>query len=338
MLFNIWVTTICNLKCTYCYEGQKKKTIKMDRDVADKIILFIIDKVNKLSDKYVVVNYHGGEPLLNFEIVRYITDQLMKKLFDRNLLFGITTNAVLLNRSITEYLTNNFKYNLSISIDGTPEIHDLNRKDFNGEGTYKKVVSNIYDLLSKRNDLRARITYNPDTIAYLANSIKHVEGLGFKNIVPVPDYSDNKWNDIHGKILEDQIDMLYTKYKNKSDIFISILNPDFYISKGRCNAGIGEINIDCVGDIYPCTCMVSDKAYKIGSVTKDIDYIIIKELLKKSMEKNLECNDCNLAHWCIGARCKLVNKMITGYYDLPPGFLCKETHAIYNSYHKNGGK
>lgn len=337
MLFNVWVTTACNLCCDYCYEGTHMQGVNMDIDTAEQTLDYICSKINESKEEYSVVNYHGGEPLLNYKVIYYMTEQLKERLPNRKILFGLTTNGFLLDQEKSEYLINNFQYNLSISIDGTKEIHDMNRKTIQGKGTYEKVIENIQTILRKRKDTRARVTYTPETLGYLFKSIVNLVNIGFHNIVPVPNYSDMNWTDKHGKILEEEILKLYYRYGKQTDIYISLLTPDFHVAKGRCNAGIGEINIDCYGRIYPCTCMVSEEKYQLGSVQMPKEQDVI-ELLKESEKSETECKGCGLEHWCIGARCKLVNKMITGDFGLAPSFLCAETHALYRVYSRIGGK
>ena len=337
MLFNVWVTTSCNLACAYCYEGNKKRNTYMDLKTADRVFDFIRSRVEKTKNEYVVINYHGGEPLLNFDTIVYLTEKIKKELYNHNVVFGVTTNGLLLNEKKSEYLADNFLYNLSVSVDGLKDTHDMYRKTLSGEGTYDKVMSNISYLLERRKDLRARMTYIPETVQYLYENISHLADVGFRVIVPVPDYSNNNWQDEHSRILEEEIVRLYEKYGNNDTITISLINPDFRVPKGRCNAGEGEINIDCSGKIYPCTCMVHDAGYAFGTVEKP-QLSGISELLKESENEMTDCSKCSLSHWCVGARCKLVNKSVTGRYGQPPEFLCAETNAIFNAYRRMNKK
>lgn len=336
MLFNVWVTTNCNLCCTYCYEGAHRQGRNMDHETAERILEYISKRIQESYDQYIVVNYHGGEPLLNYKIIVYMTEELNKRFSSKGVLFGITTNGTLLDKEKSEFLRENFYYNLSISMDGTKSVHDLNRKNINGEGSYEDIIERIKPILRERKDVRARMTYTPETVAFLSESVRHLIDVGFHNIVPVPNYYDKNWTTKHALILESEILSLYSQYA-ESDIHISVLEPDFHIAKGRCNAGIGEINIDCSGNIYPCTCMVGNDKYQAGSVT-DVNKEKILNILSVSEKTSSQCNGCGLEHWCIGARCKMVNKMITGDYGTAPSFLCAETNALYSAYCKVGGK
>ncbi|MDE7201668.1 MAG: radical SAM protein [Lachnospiraceae bacterium] len=336
MLFNVWVTTACNLKCKYCYEGNHANGMQMSEETAMQVLNYMYHKIEGIPG-YIVVNYHGGEPLLNYEIVHFMTEALKERFPNKKILFGITTNAILLDKDKMEYLSENFFYNLSISIDGGRQIHDRNRITIQNSGTYNTVIKNIYPLLSRRKDLRARMTYTPDTVGSLFESVKNVVDLGFRIVVPVPNYSDDNWTEEHAEILEYEICKMYHFYGNKEEVHISLLSPDFQIAKGKCNAGTGEINIDCQGKIYPCTCMVNCEKYQLGNVLVPAEQKTVR-FLEEADKADSECEGCGLEHWCVGARCKLVNKILTGSYGSPPAFLCAETNALYKAYCRFGGR
>ena len=94
MLFNVWVTTACNLKCKYCYEGSHANGIQMSEETAMQVLNYMYHKIEGISG-YTVVNYHGGEPLLNYEIVHFMTEALKERFPNKKILFGITTNAII---------------------------------------------------------------------------------------------------------------------------------------------------------------------------------------------------------------------------------------------------
>ena len=332
MLFNIWVTDACNMECAYCYEGKNKTKTYMSRETADGVFDFICAREHIRQDDYFVVNYHGGEPFLNYDIITYLTEKI-KKEFPEKALFGATTNALLLDEEKCEFMVENFTYNLSVSIDGCKATHDMNRRTKGGIGTYDVVVKNIKALLGKRSDVRGRMTYTPDTVGDLCDNVSHLVDLGFKIIVPVPDYSDGRWTEEHGQILEKELLKLYEKYGDDKSLNIGCLNQDFRIKKGRCNAGEGEMNIDSDGTIYPCAQMVHDPDYKAGTIYDPRTDRIVKLVEEGEKEKSF-CDDCGLSHWCIGSRCKLINRSLTGSFSEPAEFVCVETNAIYNAQRK----
>lgn len=326
MLFNIWVTNACNFRCEYCYVPQYENNI--DHVTADNIINFIEKSVYNTEDE-IIINFHGGEPLLNYKIIRYIVESANKKLADKKVLYGMTTNGFLLTEDISKFIAKNFKYNLSISLDGTKEVNDLNRKFINKQGTYDSVIEKFLYLKKLEPDVRVRITYNPDTVSYLFESVQHIVKLGFRNIVAVADYSDNNWNDTHVDELSRELTSIFELYANDNSVDINFISDDITRKKGRCNGGKTSINININGDIYPCTWTVGNKDFKIGDIYKGIMTDEVEKLLEHSLILNEECNGCGLYAACIGNRCRMINKVITNDYNKVPVFRCEYNRLIY---------
>ena len=107
---NIWITFNCNFRCRYCYVNTGCEHSNMKQDVADQVINFI--KKNIKPDQELVINFHGGEPIINFEMVKYIVDKC-ESVFQNKVSFGITTNASLLDDYKINYLAEKFNYNLN---------------------------------------------------------------------------------------------------------------------------------------------------------------------------------------------------------------------------------
>lgn len=132
-LINIWVTYECNMNCRYCYEKEKKREY-LDKKLSNKIIEFI--------QKYQLetglqINFHGGEPLLNFDIIKNLVIKV-KRLYPQTK-FSLTTNMLLMTKEIAAFIKKeNIK--LSVSLDGSESINDKNRIDKKGYGTFKRVI------------------------------------------------------------------------------------------------------------------------------------------------------------------------------------------------------
>lgn len=169
--FAIWVTTKCNMRCSYCYEGNDKDSHFMDKKTADETIKFVIEKINK-SDM-TIIDFHGGEPLLNFPAIKYIVDKLHNEYRDYKFSFGITTNGTICTPEILEFLSHNLGYSLTVSLDGTKKAHEANRKLSNGRGTYYEALRTAMALLTdkQRCDVRIRMTVVPNNIRELAKGV-----------------------------------------------------------------------------------------------------------------------------------------------------------------------
>ncbi|MDX5727168.1 radical SAM protein [Clostridioides difficile] len=322
MKFTIFVTEDCNLRCTYCYEGNDKKKENMSYETADKTIDFICNKELESNSDYTTIDLHGGEPFINIDLIKYIHRDLVDRLSDKKILFDITTNGTIINDEIIEFIAKNVK-NISISIDGKKNIHDINRIDANGVGTYEKVMENGKRLIDKGIYVRARMTYNSNTVKYLYESVYDIAKQGFKNIAPISDFMDKNWDNSHIKILNEQISKIMNIKKDYPDIDISILDKQFINKKkGDCFGGINSYAIDTRGDVYPCTVCVGDKDILLGNIYDGLDDKKIKNLIKIYISKNEECDGCTRLDYCMSTRCKLINKKVTGKFQSAVPIYC----------------
>ena len=137
------VNQICNLRCNYCYLGEKTNQ-KMSEDIAYKGLEIAFLNVEKHKDKRLWVDFVGGEALISFEflqkLVEYIEEEAAKRTITVS--YSITTNGTIMNDKILEWFINN-KVHLKLSIDGTMETHDRNRKSKIGIGSYRNIMKNI---------------------------------------------------------------------------------------------------------------------------------------------------------------------------------------------------
>ncbi|MCC0645537.1 MULTISPECIES: radical SAM/SPASM domain-containing protein [unclassified Clostridioides] len=330
MNFTILVTEDCNLNCNYCYEGSNKQKNYMNLDTADRVIEFILNQIKKVpKDKrplYIV--FHGGEPLLNFDIIKYLNKSLNELVKDRKIIYDMTSNGTILNDEIEDFIKDNIG-TFSISIDGTKESHDKNRVFSNGSGSYDLVIKNTKKLLEEGIELRARMTFNEYNVNNLFESVVSVNNLGFKYIVPAIDFYAN-WDDDSLEILSNEIDKLIEFKKENRQAEVSLININMLNKKkGDCFGGICSFNIDAEGLIYPCTFVVSKEDYVIGDIKRGkncLDENKIDEFKKINFSENKNCLKCTRYNYCTGVRCKILNKLVTGNYNLPPYITCFEEH------------
>lgn len=327
--FTVWITDKCNMRCSYCYEENKvKRNMQTSQSVLEKIINFIVIKVNELpKQENVVIDIHGGEPLLEFEKMVYFIECIRMKLVDYNVSYNIVTNGTLLNAEKAKWLNENMD-SISISIDGTEEVHDKNRRYVNGKGTYQDIISNLLLCSIDQNKIRLRMTINSKTVDVLGDSISHMIELGFLQIVPSIVYEDDGWTDEKLKCLENELLKIKSKYNKNDSIKIAMTNRKEVRMKGICNGGINRFDILPNGDIYPCSYVVGLELYKIGNV---IDNIKIKkdELYNLYSTENQECAGCTYIKYCLGTRCKYLNKLCTGDFHLPSNLICSVENIKY---------
>ncbi|MCR2043147.1 radical SAM protein [Anaerosalibacter massiliensis] len=333
MKFTIFVTSKCNLRCRYCYEGTEKSNIDMTTEISDKVIEFIKYKLKEDSEKKPLnIIFHGGEPLINFELIKYISGSILQKIKDREVIFSMTTNGTIMTEEIIEYVKE-YIDSLSISIDGTLKSHDMNRKFANGEGSYKTVIYNARKLLSGGIDLRARMTFNSQNVRELYEGVKIMADLGFRYIVPAIDYYDELWDEAKVEVLREQVNRV-SEIKNKyPNTHISLVERDMICKKkGDCFGGVNGYSIDPKGNLYPCAFCVGNDEFILGNIysTEKLDDNLPK-LYEISQIKNQDCLGCSAYEYCDGVRCKFLNKVITGEYNVPPPILCAMKNILFRS-------
>ncbi len=330
----VWLTEDCNMTCSYCYESHQKKNKRfMTEDIADKVIDFLFDHNKRIKNDKIIINLLGGEPLLNYPIMDYIVNRV-KTIGDEkgiSVHFGTTINGTLLKEEYLDFLCENFDFGLSISIDGAKLSHDCNRFLPGASSAYDELIKWIPKLLERRPDLRGRMTITPETIGMFSDNIKHMIDLGFKIIVPVPDYFNLNWNEKDYQLFYSEAVEIKKLMENMDDdIEVGII--DNYPQKqhnGICSGGKETLSINPVGDIFPCSYSVNDERFKIGHISLGIKNDKVLELVDLNKIKNEECDGCSNYNRCSATRCKLVNKLICGDYHSPPEVLCQEQNIKY---------
>lgn len=322
MLIGIWLTTACNLRCKYCYEGSEKKNLTMNKQTAERCCQYI----NELDEPLLIIQFHGGEPLLNYDVLQYIVKTILSnKKFGQEIMFGITTNGILLTKDRVEFLSRYMTFGFSISIDGNRIVNNINRITAEGNGSYDLVAPNIPLALSVTENIRFRMTFNSKTISYLSNSIIHLINLGAKKIVSHPDYFDKDWSEEHLAIYKKQLEILDLFYKENifDDECLELSLLEFTpFKKTKCTGGYGEIHVSPDGILYPCTYVMNIVKYRIGSIEEGIDSFRRDEISKIN-ERNLKiCEGCTNYESCLSVRCRYLNEMLTGCGLKPSPIIC----------------
>jgi len=318
---NLWVTMQCNFRCRYCYVKPVYSNNSLSKETADEFISFVIRNI--LPGQGLTVNFHGGEPLLNFKIVKYIINRLKAELPGRNLNFGMTTNGSLLDEEKMNFLAENMKFNLSISLDGKKETMEKNRKCIAGNVDYELIEKNALSLLEIYPNLRVRMTYDRKNVDELGENIRYFIEKGFRNIVPVADEYATDWteNDFE-KIREQFVSLRSWMAQNSiNDVNIDILSSCFQ-ELGKCTAGDHYYSIDVFGNIFPCTVLVGHDEWKIGTVQNGLDTTMLQRIKEINAPEISECSGCGLYHYCTSTRCRFINYATTGDYFKPNIVAC----------------
>lgn len=310
----------CNLSCKYCFAGQGEfngpKGL-MSLEVGKKSIDYLIK--NSGNRRNLEIDFFGGEPLMNFDVVKQLVEygnQEAKK-HNKNFRFTITTNGVLLNDEITEFINNNM-HNVVLSLDGRKNVNDSMRPTVNGKGSYDIIVPKFQKLVEGRKDkyYYIRGTFTRDNIDF-GEDVKHYEELGFEltSMEPVVDHEQN----IYALRTED-IEKVNREYERFALEYIEMRkkNPRFKffhymidLSGGPCaikrisgcGAGLEYLAITPNGDIYPCHQFVGKDEFKMGNILEEniefpqniTDMFHLTDVTTKD-----DCKECWAKFYCSG--------------------------------------
>lgn len=308
----------CNLRCKYCFadtgEFHGHRSI-MSFEVGKKAIDFVIN--NSGNRKNIEIDYFGGEPLMNFEVVKQITEYAKEqgKIHNKNFRFTITTNGILLNDEIKQYINENMS-NVVLSLDGTKETNDRVRFRVDKSGSYDAIVPKFVDLANSRNqmDYYTRGTFTAYNLDF-AKDVLHLADLGFKqtSVEPVvaPYSEDYALREEHIPTVFEQYDILakeYIKRRREGNGFnffhfmVDLEQGPCVIKRlSGCGSGHEYLAVTPEGDIYPCHQFVGNTKFLMGNV---FDGTISEEIKMMFEDSNVytkpECSECFAKFYCSG--------------------------------------
>lgn len=327
------VTNRCNLNCSYCYEKNKS-----NEKMSKQVVIGILDSIIESSQPKgkIDLSFHGGEPLLEFELIKFATKYLKEGGKNKNLdyRFSLTTNGTLVNEDIANYFfENNFR--VKVSLDGKEDTHNLNRKTIDNKNTYNKVIKAIHLLNDKKCNLSIRMTVTPKTVDKFVENVRWLREEGFMDISAIPDsFADwsgkyEELEDAYSKIEKDYIDSLdksrfyFSMFDGKISQYIQTCEPRF------CNAGFGHFVINPDGNLYPCAYVIDNKEFCLGKIEGNIDKKKRCDTFSKYIVKDDKCKKCSIAHFCQGRKCSFNNYISTGYLNLSDEFWCIHENILY---------
>ena len=308
----------CNLRCKYCFadtgEFHGHRSI-MSAEVGKKAIDFVI--ANSGERKNIELDYFGGEPLMNFEVVKEITEYAKKEgeKHGKNFRFTITTNGVLLDEKVKEYVNENMS-NVVLSLDGKKETNDRMRYRVDGSGSYDTIVPKFIDLAESRNQVNyyVRGTFTSKNL-HFSEDVLHMADLGFKqtSVEPVvaPETEDYALKKEHLPVIFEEYDKLAEEYVKRRregrgfnffHFMIDLEQGPCVIKRlSGCGSGHEYLAVTPEGDIYPCHQFVGNEKFKMGNVFEGITKPEIKEMFEKSnVYTKPKCADCFAKFYCSG--------------------------------------
>lgn len=319
----------CNLRCKYCFAGQGiygGKPQVMSFDVAKAAIDFLIEK--SVGRRHLELDFFGGEPLMNFDVVRQTVAYAREreKEAGKEFRFTMTTNGVLLNEEIMDFL-NTEMHNVVLSLDGRPEVNDAMRPNAGGKGSYAGIVPKYQQFVAKRGDkdYYVRGTFTRNNLDF-SQDVLHMVDLGFDQVSVEPVISDPS---LPYSLREEDLPAIFEEYDRLARIVLQrkpegkgfnffhfMLDLDqgpCAIKRLRgCGCGNEYCAVDPEGKVFPCHQFVGQPEWQMGNVlTGEYDLEQKARFARSNVYNKEKCRECWAKFYCSGG-CNANNQQYEG--------------------------
>lgn len=312
------VAHTCNLNCSYCFASQGKYNgdrAIMSLEVGKRALDFLIE--NSQGRTNLEVDFFGGEPLMNFDMIKELVAYARKreKEAHKNFRFTLTTNGVLVDDDVIDF-ANREMSNVVLSLDGRKEVHDRFRVDYNGNGSWEKIVPKFQRFVEKRGNknyyMRGTFTHaNPDFL----NDIKEMLRLGFTELSMEPVVCAG---DDPSALTAEDLPIVLKQYEELAELMLNrhregkpftfyhymldLKNgPCIYKRISGCGSGTEYMAVTPWGDLYPCHQFVGEEKFKLGNIWTGVDNIAVQnEFASCNVYTRPECSDCWAKLYCSG--------------------------------------
>ena len=308
----------CNLNCSYCFASQGKyqgERALMSFEVGKRAFDFLIE--NSGTRRNLEVDFFGGEPLMNWDVVKQLVAyaRSIEKEKGKNFRFTLTTNGLLIDDEIIDFLNKEMS-NVVLSLDGRKEVHDHFRKNYAGKGSYDDIVPKFQRLVEKRGgkDYYMRGTFTHNNVDF-TNDIFHMADLGFTELSmepvvcpPSDPYALTK-EDLPKLFEQYEIlanEMIKRKKEGRPFTFYHYMldlknGPCIYKRITGCGSGTEYMAVTPWGELFPCHQFVGDPKYSLGNIWDGIKNTAAQDEFRAcNAYAKPECKDCWAKMYCSG--------------------------------------
>jgi len=329
------VAHTCNLNCAYCFASQGKyqgERAIMSLEVGKRALDFLIE--NSKGRRNLEVDFFGGEPMMNFDMVKELVAYAREreKEAKKNFRFTFTTNGVLIDDEMIDFVNREMS-NVVLSLDGRKEIHDRYRVDYAGNGSWERIVPKFQKLVEARGNknyyMRGTFTHaNPDFL----KDIEEMLRLGFTELSMEPVVCAPE--DPSALTAED-MPVVFEQYEKLAELMLARHRegkpftfyhymidlkggPCIYKRVSGCGSGTEYMAVTPWGDLYPCHQFVGEEKFKLGNIWDGVTNSAIQdEFASCNVYSRPECADCWAKLYCSGgcaANAYHATGAITGVY------------------------
>ncbi|MBQ3144479.1 MAG: radical SAM protein [Akkermansia sp.] len=334
LLLTLCLTHDCTLRCRYCYAGRKYARA-MSRETADRGIELGLEEAARTSGRLDIA-FFGGEPLMEWELLQHCHEYLAAEAAARNIpvRYGITTNGTLLSQDRLEWMAER-DYLIGLSLDGSPTMHDTNRRFADGRGSH----ATVWEALERINSfpkLRSKVicVVNPANHHYLREGVRwlheHYKGDIGLNFDYWSEWTDAQFESLTQE-LEGMVSDITDSYRVGQPMRVEAIDgkirSHLYAGKEFCNhcrIGEQEIAVSVDGKLFPCSRMVGvgdEPEITFGDVRSGIDRAKQHYYIATRGNATPECRICTLRHRCTNT-CGCTNYAGTGTINHVSPFLC----------------
>ncbi|MEG1164840.1 MAG: His-Xaa-Ser system radical SAM maturase HxsB [Oscillospiraceae bacterium] len=345
------VTTACNMRCVYCQanNGVSCPSLYMTKEMAEKAV----DIALQSPTRYLGFEFQGGEPLLNFEIIKHIYEYAEERKGKHDINYNVVSNLTLITDEILDFFVEH-KFGISTSIDGTEWVHNTNRPFQDGTGTFDEVVAAVRKIREKGLHVGAIQTTTRAALPYPREIVNTYKELGFESIFLRPltplgkaslnwdeiGYTPEEFLSFYAEALDELL------YINKTERFFKEAHAAILLSRiagkfvnymelrSPCGASIGQLAYYADGDVFTCDegrmlHEMGDHTFRLGNVFENTYADIINNSVCKTvcassiLETIPTCCDCVYQPYC--GTCPVVNyaKSQDVIEKEPRGYRCK---------------
>lgn len=308
----------CNLNCSYCFASQGKyhgDRALMSFEVGKRALDFLVEHSG--SRHNLEVDFFGGEPLMNFDVVKQLVAyaRSIEKEKGKHFRFTLTTNGVLIDDDVIDFVNREMS-NVVLSLDGRKEVHDRYRVDYAGNGSWEKIVPKFQKLVAARDGknyyMRGTFTHaNPDFL----EDIKTMLDLGFSELSMEPVVAaagdPAALTESDKAVVMEQYEklaelMLQRDKEGKPFTFYHYMidlkgGPCIYKRISGCGSGTEYMAVTPWGDLYPCHQFVGEEKFKLGDIWNGVsNHAIQEEFASCNVYARQECRDCWARLYCSG--------------------------------------
>lgn len=343
MELTLFVDHQCNLRCSYCYTGEKLKRAMSRETMRDAVALALASPLRHLD-----VSFFGGEPLVHPEFVRDTVEHVERELAalkgpKPSLRFILNTNATLLDDDIVALMAPPRRFTVFVSLDGPRDVHDRHRVNVIGKGSYDLTLGGIERLSRAKVPFQLMVVFGTETAGRLGDALRQALALSPEKIQLNANYGDD-WT-------EESIEALRSGLDAAGDVWMEALRAGRVVPveplhskilshlKGgipcpsRCLLGDRELTVTPTGRIYPCPQMVKedrDETLAIGHVESGLDRDKIRALQQQKDRALDSCEGCDLFARC-QSQCGCRHVALTGELGSITQVLCEIEEAYVDA-------